>query len=223
MIKQSKLIIWDFDGVISDTEHLWIANWQKLLKKNFGLDWDFDKANKILGGLSPKSKIENLAELGIEINDKFLLELKHLDWEAMKEMEPVEKVEEIFRLQQFEQCIATGGNLDKTLRKLELLGFGKYFPENKIFTAQQVTHGKPKPDLFLLAAEKTGFCPQDTFVIEDSLAGLTAGLKAGMETIAFLGCPMNNNSDNIQKVRELGIRHIFYTMPDLKRFLLDKI
>ena len=118
MTKQSKLIIWDFDGVISDTEHLWIANWQKLLKKNFGLDWDFDKANKILGGLSPKSKIENLAELGIEINDKFLLELKHLDWEAMKEMEPVEKVEEIFRLQQFEQCIATGGNLDKTLRKL---------------------------------------------------------------------------------------------------------
>lgn len=75
----------------------------------------------------------------------------------------------------------------------------------------------------MLAAEKTGFCPQDTFVIEDSLAGLTAGLKAGMETIAFLGCPMNNNPDNIQKVRELGIRHIFYTMPDLKRFLLDKI
>ena len=33
MTKQSKLIIWDFDGVISDTEHLWIKNWQILLKK----------------------------------------------------------------------------------------------------------------------------------------------------------------------------------------------
>lgn len=131
----------------------------KIAQKNFGLDWDFDKANKILGGLSPKSKIENLAELGIEINDKFLLELKHLDWEAMKEMEPVEKVEEIFRLQQFEQCIATGGNLDKTLRKLELLGFGKYFPENKIFTAQQVTHGQTETGFVFAGSRKNRILP----------------------------------------------------------------
>ena len=223
MTQQSKLIIWDFDGVISDTEHLWIKNWQILLKKFFNVDWDFAKANKILGGLSPKTKIENLSKLGIEINDQFLLELKKLDWEAMKDMRPVENVVEIFKLTEFEHCIATGGNLDKTMRKLDLLNFNRYFPENKIFTAQQVQHGKPEPDLFLLAAQTCGFKPSDCFVIEDSLAGLSAGLKANMVTIAFLGCPMNNNPQYIQKVKNLGIEHIFYTMNDLKRFLLAKL
>ena len=36
---KKKLIIWDFDGVIADTEKLWLTNRQKLLKETMGIDW----------------------------------------------------------------------------------------------------------------------------------------------------------------------------------------
>ena len=91
MIKDKpKLIIWDFDGVISDTEHLWLTNWQTLLKKRLGIDWDFETVNYHLGGMSPKTKIENLAKLGIVIDNNFIDELKILDWQAMEKMLPVD-------------------------------------------------------------------------------------------------------------------------------------
>lgn len=218
--KNSQLIIWDFDGVISDTEHLWIKNWIILLKKYFNVDWDFEIGNHYLGGTSPKTKIEILKQLHINITPEFLQELKELDWQAMEKITAVPGVEDIFKLTNYTQCIATGGNLDKTEKKLEVLGFDKYFSTQDIYTAQQVEKGKPEPDLFLFAAEKSGFAPQKCIVIEDSLAGLTAGLKAGMKTFAFLGCEMNNNPEYIQKVKDLGVKNIFFDMIDIKRLLL---
>ena len=160
MLDNIKLIIWDFDGVIADTEHLWIKNWQILLNKYFQISWDFETANQYLGGLSPKSKIENLHQLGIDINQAFLNELQILDWQRMEtEMHPVDGVEDIFCLSQFKQCIATGGNIDKTEQKLKILNFKKYFDDDHIFSAQQVEKGKPAPDLFFLAAKKMECLP----------------------------------------------------------------
>lgn len=54
-----KLIIWDFDGVISDTEKLWVENRRRMLNEKFGLNWDFATANRYLGGRSDKTKKKN--------------------------------------------------------------------------------------------------------------------------------------------------------------------
>jgi len=221
MNKQPKLVIWDFDGVISDTEHLWIKNWKTLLKMRLGIDWDFNTANNFLCGISPKTKILKFKEIGISIDDAFLAELKKLDWDTMSEIEAVRGVEDVFNLPNFAKCIATGGNLDKTNKKLEVLDFNKYFSEKQIFTAQMVEHGKPEPDLFLFAAQQMGYKPQNAIVIEDSLAGLTAAIKAGMLPVAFLGCPLNNNPEYVKKAQELGVKHIFFEMNDVKEFLLS--
>lgn len=48
-----------------------------------------------------------------------------------------------------------------------------------------VARGKPFPDLFLYSAEKMGFTPEKCVVIEDSIAGVTAGVAAGMLTIGI--------------------------------------
>ena len=221
MTKQPKLVIWDFDGVISDTEHLWIKNWNTVLKNRLGIDWDFETANKFLCGISPKTKIIKFKEIGIEIDNEFLAELKKLDWNTMSEIKAVKGVEDIFKLTSFAKCIATGGNLDKTHKKLEVLDFCKYFTEKQIFTAQMVEHGKPEPDLFLFAAQQMGYEPQNSIVIEDSLAGLTGAIKAGMVPVAFLGCQLNNTHEDITKVKELGVNHIFFDMNEVKEFLLS--
>ena len=223
IINKPKLIIWDFDGVISDTEHLWLTNWQTLLKKRLGIDWDFETVNYHLGGMSPKTKTENLTKLGIVIDNNFIDELKILDWQAMEKMLPVDGVESIFEMEDFAQCIATGGNRDKTEKKLDILGFNHYFQPECIFTAQQVEHGKPEPDLFLFAARQMGYLPEDCIVIEDSLAGLTAAQRAGITAFAYLGCPMNNHPEYIEKVRAMGIKNIFFDMKDVKKALLSII
>lgn len=217
-----KLIIWDFDGVISDTEKLWLETRRQMLNKKFGLNWDFEKANHHMGGMSDKTKRINLDKLGIITDDAFWEEALKTDVEKINQgLKPCDGIIEIFKNKNFDQCIATGGIFSKTMLKIKAVGIEHYIPTNRVFTADMVEHGKPEPDLFLLAANKMGYSPQDCIVIEDSIAGMTAGLKAGMTVAAFLGCEMNQNSTYIEKVKSLGIKHIFFTMKEVEQFLID--
>lgn len=218
-----KLIIWDFDGVISDTEKLWVENRRILLNQKFGLNWDFETANHYIGGKSDKTKRLDLEKLGIVTDEAFWEQALEMDYALMqKGIELMPDIEKIFAEKDIAQCIATGGTRDKTTVKIKSVGIEKYFPDNKIFTADQVEHGKPEPDIFLLAAKTMGYEPKDCIVIEDSLAGMTAGLRAGMEVIAFVGCEMNQSEANLQKIKELGIKHIFYNMTEVRNFVLEK-
>jgi beta-phosphoglucomutase-like phosphatase (HAD superfamily) len=57
--------------------------------------------------------------------------------------------------------------------------------EGRIFSASEVEHGKPAPDLFLHAARRMGFDPAATAVVEDSVPGIEAARAAGMRALAF--------------------------------------
>jgi beta-phosphoglucomutase-like phosphatase (HAD superfamily) len=69
---------------------------------------------------------------------------------------------------------------------LNLTGLSSKFGD-KIFSATEVAHGKPKPDLFLHAAHRMNCLPDRTVVIEDSIAGVEAGAAAGMTILAYAG------------------------------------
>ena len=58
---------------------------------------------------------------------------------------------------------------------------------SKIFTREDVTKGKPDPEMFLLAAASLGVAPSDCVVVEDSTAGIRAAIAANMEVVGFLG------------------------------------
>lgn len=215
-----KLIIWDFDGVIADTEKLWLQNRQKLINDILHINWDFDTTNKYLGGMSDQTKKEVLSSLQIDTDEDFWNKTIELDQKTMAEgFALTPHIEDIFKLKEFKQCIATGGTTAKTAQKIKITGIEKYFNSTNTFTADLVQRGKPAPDIFLLAAQKMGFLPEECLVIEDSLAGLQAGLSAKMMTIAFIGCEMNNNPVYIQAIKNLGIKYIFNEMISVKNFL----
>ncbi len=214
-MNKKKLIIWDFDGVIADTECLWMEHRRKLLNERYNLGWDLATTNQHIGGMSWRTRLQTLQNLGLDVDEKFEEEATLLDYQALeKGISQTPEIEKIFNCQ-IKQCIATGGTREKTEKKLKAVNLTERFPSDKVFLAEMVKHGKPEPDLFLLAAEKMGEKPENCVVIEDSIAGLTAAQKAGMEVIAFVGSKMNNNPEYIAKVKTLGIKYIFDNMEDI--------
>ena len=111
-----------------------------------------------------------------------------------------------------------GGIESKTSLKIETVGIRKYFPKEKVFTVDMVKVGKPEPDLFLLAAEKMGYKPENCVVIEDSLAGLNAALKAGMTPIAFT---KYSNDYYKKEIRKMPVKYVFDDMKKVEDFLVE--
>ena len=85
--------------------------------------------------------------------------------------------------------------------------------EGRIFSATEVEHGKPAPDLFLHAAARMGAEPDRCVVVEDSVHGVRAGVAAGMRVYGFGG----GLSDPRALADEGAV--VFDAMPDLVRLL----
>ncbi len=82
-------------------------------------------------------------------------------------------------------CVASNAPRAKTELALELTGLRHFFGE-RIFSAYDLQCWKPDPGLFLHAAESLAVPPAECLVVEDSEAGVTAGLAAGMRVVALL-------------------------------------
>jgi len=77
--------------------------------------------------------------------------------------------------------VATSSARATADRLLQAAGVRQWF--EIVVGGDEVTHGKPEPDLFLLAAERLGVTPSDCVVLEDSSAGIRAAHRAGMTPI----------------------------------------
>jgi len=85
-------------------------------------------------------------------------------------------------------CVASSGEMEK----MEItLGSSGLMPRvaGRIYNAAMVARGKPAPDLFLHAAKSMGAKPADCIVVEDAVAGVTAGVAAGMRVMAYVAAP----------------------------------
>lgn len=86
----------------------------------------------------------------------------------------------------FQTCIASSGTHEKMSETLRRTGLWDHF-EGRIFSATQVEHGKPAPDLFEYAASRFGLPADRCVVVEDSHHGVAAAKLAGMRAIGFAG------------------------------------
>jgi HAD superfamily hydrolase (TIGR01509 family) len=83
-------------------------------------------------------------------------------------------------------CVASSASHEKMRFTLGHTGLRARF-EGRIFSANEVEDGKPAPDLFLHAAASMGWEPGECAVVEDSPAGVEAGLRAGMTVFGYAG------------------------------------
>src|SRR3954452_22648387 len=125
------------------------------------------------------------------------------------ELRPVPGVIEALEAIDLPTCVASSGSHEKMRFTLGHVGLYERF-EGRIFSATEVEHGKPAPDLFLHAAERMGWDPAECAVVEDSPAGVEAALAAGMTALGYAGWTAAERLD--------GAR-VFTDMPQLPPLL----
>ncbi|MFF5976923.1 HAD family hydrolase [Streptomyces sp. NPDC012769] len=82
-------------------------------------------------------------------------------------------------------CVASSGSHQRIRVGHRKTGLDVWFPDEIVFSAEDVGRGKPAPDLFLHAAERMGVAPERCVVVEDSRLGVQAAVAAGMDVYGF--------------------------------------
>ena len=129
------------------------------------------------------------------------------------ELQPVTGVAELLRRLEGPRCVASSSSLPRIAESLEITGLAPFFGAH-VFSASQVENGKPAPDLFLFAAAQMGVLPRDCIVIEDSVAGVEAGVAAGMAVIGFTGASHVDDHHG-QRLAAAGARAVVDGSADL--------
>ena len=110
------------------------------------------------------------------------------------EARPVEGIPELLRTLPVPFCVASNGEPTHMQRGLTAAGLMP-FVEGRLFSAAEVEHPKPAPDVYLHAARSMGVAPSACAVIEDTPTGARAGLAAGMRVFGYVGSPLNQRAE----------------------------
>ena len=184
---QPALIIFDCDGVLIDSEVISARTLIAALARH-GVTVDrASVARHFLGRSFPTVRADIRDRLGVQLPDGFEDEYRSGLFAAFEtELAVMEGAREMLASLNVPFCVATSSSPMRLARSLEIVGLTHLFA-GRSFTASEVAHGKPAPDLFLHAAAQMGVDPSNCAVLEDSATGLAAGLAAGMQVWRFTG------------------------------------
>jgi HAD superfamily hydrolase (TIGR01509 family) len=179
--------IFDLDGTLVDTMPLHYRAWDAAMR-HVGLNAPLDEELFYsLGGVPTKRVAELIAaHYGLTIDAHAVFDHKEtLFVEIQKDAKLIEPVVEFARRMSLTHpvSIASGGPRVIVRGMLELTGLAALFDYTRVITPEDVEHGKPAPDMFLLAAERMGVLPGKCLVFEDAEPGMRAAEAAGMKWV----------------------------------------
>jgi HAD superfamily hydrolase (TIGR01509 family) len=117
------------------------------------------------------------------------------------------------------KCVASSSTIDRIRASLECTDLLRFFDPH-LFSASEVPHGKPAPDLLLHAAAKMNVQPRHCIVVEDSAVGVAASVAAGMTAVGFIGGSHAGPTLRDQ-LRAAGARMVISDMRELKGAVTD--
>lgn len=181
------LVIFDCDGVLVDSEIISVKV-DQLVLSDLGWPMTIEEIVERFVGRSHAYFLEVVEEhLGRKLPEDWEDAYQHLYRQALaNDLRLVDGIAEALEVINLPMCVASNGSQSKmefTLKRADL--WSRF--EGRIFSAADVNEGKPAPDLFLHAASTLGYEPSHCIVVEDSWAGVTAGLAANMKVIAYTG------------------------------------
>jgi HAD superfamily hydrolase (TIGR01509 family) len=181
------LVILDCDGVLVDSEVLAVEVDKRILAE---LGWHLtteEIVERFVGKSSATFTAEVRAHLGRPLADDWDAPYAHWYTDAFEaHLRPVAGIEDALDRIATPTCVASSGGHPKIRANLGLTGLLPRF-DGRILSATEVEHGKPAPDLFLLAAARMGVDPARCVVVEDSPYGVQGARAAGMRALGYAG------------------------------------
>lgn len=186
-MKHCELVIFDCDGVLIDSE---VISARMLVAELKTYDIHVDLAYVVrhfLGRSYPVVLSQIKSDFGISLPEGFEDDYRaRLLRSFRSDLRIMPGVRDVIAALAVPFCLATSSSPARLKESLHITGLSDLF-SGRTSTASEVARGKPAPDLFEHAARKFGAAPENCIVIEDSLAGVRAGLAAGMEVWHFVG------------------------------------
>jgi len=233
------LVIFDCDGVLVDSEILSAQVFAECLAEQYGIQVSPYYSLETYRG---KSVADCISMITAELTQKLawhhlpqeerdlrgMAFWRHVQLQTLvaceQRLESVEGVESVLLELQAKKipfCVASNGKHEKmalTLVKTNLMPY----VQGHVFSFEDVTRGKPAPDLFLYAAQAMGVPASQAIVVEDSLTGVIAARAAGMRALAY--CPPAENGEPnslLVEMRALGAE-CFFHMDQLLALLFQR-
>ncbi|HXE80236.1 MAG TPA: beta-phosphoglucomutase family hydrolase [Vicinamibacterales bacterium] len=192
----SRAVLWDMDGTLIDSaEYHWLtwrdtlANAGCVLTHDDFASWFGQRNDAILRRyLGPDARDDVVRRLGDAKEAAYRAMVKE---RGIAPLPGVSRWLRRLREEGWRQAVASSAPPENIRVILEALDVSDCF--QALVSAEEVAHGKPAPDVFLLAAERLGVPPSRCIVVEDAPAGVEAGRRGGMKTIgiASLGRPLD--------------------------------
>ena len=183
------LVILDFDGVVADSEVLSLDTLQAtLVTYGISLDPDEVRARFLGASLATIAAYVETQSPGRSSDGFRWAWQDRLFAEFRRNLQPMPRITEALdwlRRAGIEFCVASSSSFERLEVALDATGLTGQFAH--VFSAEQVSNGKPAPDLFLFAAQKMRRDPSVCLVIEDSPYGIQAARSAGMRAYGFVG------------------------------------
>lgn len=208
-----KLVLFDCDGVLLNTEEVGYRIMNDMLAEH-------DVT------LSREEFVQMVADTGYErFHDRLQEKHRHIPADFRQtlvqrlkealdtEVRVIEGVKELLqnlKAHNIPFAVCSNSGAENLLLKLHKTGLFEHFVPH-IYSRHHVENKKPAPDIYLLAAKNRGIDPKDCLVVDDSMTGTTAGARAGMTVIGFMGEP-HRDSGEADYLLKAGARLIALSM-----------
>ncbi|TPL90059.1 HAD family phosphatase [Mesorhizobium sp. B2-3-13] len=183
----SRLIIFDCDGVLVDSEPLAAKAYERVYDKH-GMPG-------VHGGIIAQCVGMKQADIIVRIKEltghQFPATADGDIWAETKalfsqELKPTPGITAFLETLEGGSCVASSSSVERIDHSLTITGLARFFGD-AIYSSSMVKNGKPAPDIFLFVAAKMGANPADCIVIEDSPFGIQGAVAAGMTAIGYTG------------------------------------
>ncbi|WP_028043243.1 HAD family hydrolase [Candidatus Stoquefichus massiliensis] len=184
-----KVIIFDMDGLMVDTEMISFQCFQDLIR-SYGFDFTKEEYMKSYPGRSLQTSLRYIRDhyqLDFDIQEKMQLfkdlEEKYINKDGVQLKKGLLPLLEYVKSHHYQTIIATSSHFDRAIKILGPYHIMPYI--DNIVCGPEVQHSKPFPDIFLKACEKLAVHPHEALVLEDSEAGIQAAYDAHIPVICI--------------------------------------
>jgi HAD superfamily hydrolase (TIGR01509 family) len=181
-------VIFDMDGVLLDSEPLHDEINLEILK-SYGIDADKSVTNPYVGRTSEALWSAMIEKYGLPadieelIDEQWRLVVRALPGSGIQASEGLGELLDYIRNNNILASVASSSRNDFVEAVFDHLGL---WPHMEAYTGgKEILHGKPDPEIYLLAARKIGIDPTRCLAIEDSTAGVMSSKAAGMVTVGY--------------------------------------